>query len=525
MTQKIIATLLCIATIHGYAMEQARSIALRPLLHDNVKKIMACCDLQSQKTLRLTCHDILQIKTEDLIHHSPLILSKYDHKFYMVHAARTDNELLMKNLINNATLCNHEDALDLMVIFVPKKTDDLLDNLIITSLKKGNRQAENAFKYDTAIKTAINQYRYEIFHTIHTFFPQLMKLYKTDKAMMNYYICTLYNIKNPDNIAQEKVTPLQVAACEGNIAMTELLLLNGHEEHVNDADLKGYTPLYIAEDIDIVKLLLNCKNIQVNKKTNDHLTPLYKAVCKNKTLLIKLFLAHPGCIINEEDENQLTPLHTAARRGEEQVFNFFLRHTEGKVRSMTKPIHYAAVNGHVDIIATILRVDISQLNIQNQVGETPLLLASTFNQYGAIKFLLDLEALVDLADHNNITPLWIASQNGCNEAALLLINGKAPVNALSKDKVTPLWKAAQNGKTQIVQWLLENHATVDHADDAGITSLMIASKKGYTAIVKMLLGFGANPALKTKYGITAVDIAGNDQIKKLLEKQIDLKLK
>jgi ankyrin repeat protein len=444
----------------------------------------------------------------------------------MVYAAQTNNELLMKHLLNNAITCNHEDALDLMFNFIPTKTDDIMKKLTISLLKTGNREAEKSLTAKISLsetKASIEKCRHEIFDDVHLFFPQVMKLYKADTEIMNQYICTVYTDANLQTIATEKITPLQVAAGSSNVAMIELLFLNGHEKYINDADIQGYTPLCLAENIDTIKILLQCKNIQPNKRTTKGMTPLYKAVCKCKQPIIDLFLSHPNFIINEEDENQLTPLHTAAQLGNEIAFEFFFKHTEGKVRNTTKPIHYAAAYGHSNIIATILKKDISQLNIQNNVGETPLFLASTYNQLFGVNLLINLGAAIDLAEQNNITPLWIASQNGCDNAVVFLLNNKANVNALSNDKVTPLWKAAQNGKTNIVRWLLENKAFVDHADEDGVTPLIMASQKGYNVIVKLLLKFGANPTLQTSDGITALDVADNDEIEELLNQALKLK--
>lgn len=287
MTQKIIITILCSIILYSYTMDTIKSLVLYPLSQDNIKKIMACSDLESRKALRLTCHNLSTIITKDLVYYSPLILNRHDHKFYMVHAAQTDNEFLMKNLLNNANICNHQDALDLMLNFIPKETDNIMENLVITSLKEGNIKVENV---SIEINTIIKKYRHEMFDSMHSFFPQVMALYKADKTMINQYICTGYNA-DLETIAINKLTALQRAVSSNNVIMIELLLLNNHENQINDADIDGITPLYLAEDIDIVKMLLQCKNIQPNKRTIKGVTPLYKAVCKkNNHLLIFFFL-------------------------------------------------------------------------------------------------------------------------------------------------------------------------------------------------------------------------------------------
>jgi ankyrin repeat protein len=55
---------------------------------------------------------------------------------------------------------------------------------------------------------------------------------------------------------------------------------------------------------------------------------------------------------------------------------------------------------------------------------------------------------------------------------------------------------------------------------AKYTDLMVASMNGYAEIVKLLLEKGGNPSLKDNEGKTALDYAGNPDIKNLLKRSV-----
>jgi ankyrin repeat protein len=65
--------------------------------------------------------------------------------------------------------------------------------------------------------------------------------------------------------------------------------------------------------------------------------------------------------------------------------------------------------------------------------------------------------------------------------------------------------------------LLEKGADKDLQRNDGSTALIIATKNGHTDLVTILLNSGANPGLEDSEGNTALDYAGNQDIKSLLE--------
>jgi ankyrin repeat protein len=113
----------------------------------------------------------------------------------------------------------------------------------------------------------------------------------------------------------------------------------------------------------------------------------------------------------------------------------------------------------------------TQVNTQNQLGETPLMLAAINNQ-------LDL--------------------------AKILIQRGADVN---KTGWTPLHYAATRGHREMMRLLLENEAYIDSESDNGTTPLMMSAYYASPLAVKLLLEEGADPVLVNSANVSALDMA------------------
>ena len=74
---------------------------------------------------------------------------------------------------------------------------------------------------------------------------------------------------------------------------------------------------------------------------------------------------------------------------------------------------------------------------------------------------------------------------------------------------TPLINAASaEGNGAAVTTLVEAGALLDLQEDKyGMTALIMASNNNSTSIVKYLVGMGADPAIKSRFGMTALDYA------------------
>lgn len=113
----------------------------------------------------------------------------------------------------------------------------------------------------------------------------------------------------------------------------------------------------------------------------------------------------------------------------------------------------------------------TNLNAQNQLGETPLMLAAINNQLELAKVLIERGAEVN-------KPGW-----------------------------TPLHYASTRGHRDMMRLLLDNDAYIDSESANGTTPLMMAAYSAPPLAVKLLLEEGADPTLVNSGNASALDLA------------------
>jgi ankyrin repeat protein len=130
-------------------------------------------------------------------------------------------------------------------------------------------------------------------------------------------------------------------------------------------------------------------------------------------------------------------------------------------------------------------------NVKDATGMTPLMLASAFGSYDAVKLLVDGGADVKAASAAGVTALHVAWRD---EAVVrLLLDHHADVNAKTQFGATPLVVAASaTGTAGVVALLLDNGGDPNAAENRGVTPLIAAAGVGNTAAAKLLLQRGAN---------------------------------
>ncbi|CAI5658248.1 unnamed protein product [Oreochromis niloticus] len=126
----------------------------------------------------------------------------------------------------------------------------------------------------------------------------------------------------------------------------------------NSVTRQGITPLHLAAqegNVDIVTLLL-ARDAPVNMGNKSGLTPLHLAAQEDKVNVAEV-LCNQGAFIDPETKLGYTPLHVACHYGNVKMVNFLLKN-QAKVNAKTKngytPLHQAAQQGHTHIINLLL---------------------------------------------------------------------------------------------------------------------------------------------------------------------------
>ena len=132
-------------------------------------------------------------------------------------------------------------------------------------------------------------------------------------------------------------------------------------------------------------------------------------------------------------------------------------------------------------------------------GATALHWAVYHDDLEMVDLLLGAGARADVANDLGITPLSLASVNGNAAIAARLLAKGAKADAASETGVTPLMQAARSGSVELVRTLLARGADVNASErDRGQTALMWAVSERHPQVVAVLLEGKANVHAKTR---------------------------
>ncbi|AVL95171.1 ankyrin repeat protein [Moumouvirus australiensis] len=191
----------------------------------------------------------------------------------------------------------------------------------------------------------------------------------------------------------------------------------------------------------------------------------------------------------------------------------------------------AANSGDFLGLKRFIKINIDMIGINNRVGkETPLTLATWWNNLKLIKLLIKFGADINIPENENgWSPLIIAcirhTVNSYEIIEYLLKNG-ADINHQDIKGRTALFKTCElylGSRTHIVELLLRHNAYPDIRDNNGDTALIITSKTlNNNPNTKKLLEYGANYSIKNKFGKGFLDYP--TEFQHLLEQQIYTRL-
>eukprot|EP00978_Attheya_sp_CCMP212_P035759 scaffold157549_cov40-Attheya_sp.AAC.1 len=127
------------------------------------------------------------------------------------------------------------------------------------------------------------------------------------------------------------------------------------------------------------------------------------------------------------------------------------------------------------------------LNVKNQKGLTPLLVACERNHASIAKTLIDRGAL-PLTDKDQKSPLAVASFCGCEDVVSTLLEldfGKELLDVPDGTGATPLWLAARTGNAKMVRLLLDAGANATLPNQQGLSPEEAATKYKKTAVMDL----------------------------------------
>lgn len=174
----------------------------------------------------------------------------------------------------------------------------------------------------------------------------------------------------------------------------------------------------------------------------------------------------------------------------------------------------AAKFDDVSEVQSLIKAGVSP-NTLDSKGTPMLIVAIRDKSFKVTDLLLANKAIdVNLSNQSGENPLMMASIDGqLPLVETLVLKNKADVN---KEGWAPLHYAASTGKLDVAQFLVANGAKVNALSPSETTPLMMSVSSGNELLIKFLLDKGADLRMRNHQGYSAIDIAelfGKDDIR------------
>ncbi|KAL1259509.1 hypothetical protein QQF64_010086, partial [Cirrhinus molitorella] len=222
-----------------------------------------------------------------------------------------------------------------------------------------------------------------------------------------------------------------------------------------------------------------------------------------------------------QDEDGDTPLHIAVVQENCQLVSWLIKIYRRGLKDLDvfnnlrqTPLHLAVITHQPLLVKALLDAG-ADPGALDRNGQTALHLCCEHNEANCLSVILrhypqNPSPHLEMRNYEGLTPLHLAVQNGDKKLARILLKSGAEINAGdNKSGRSPLVHAVENNFTEMVSFLIESGCDVNAQSYSGNTALHSACGRGHIEIVRVLLKNGADSSLKNNHNDTAIMVANN----------------
>ena len=183
----------------------------------------------------------------------------------------------------------------------------------------------------------------------------------------------------------------------------------------------SYEDFFIAvkrDDVAAVDALL-ARGFDPNTRDPNGLSGLYLALRDGGLRVAKALIAWPKTQVEVRTAQDESPLMMAALKGQTAMVQALIDRDADVNKTGWAPLHYAATNGHLDIMRLLLDKH-AYIDAASPNGTTPLMMAAHYGSPGAVKVLLEAGADPLLKNELGLSAIDFAQKANRQDAAELI---------------------------------------------------------------------------------------------------------